>query len=216
MIITREQLKVIAPAILPKTSDGMIFWINEFSGKYEINTAVRMAAFLAQAAHETGEFTKFRENTNYSTAKRLMEIFPKYFPDLKTATPYVGKPIMVGSRVYANRMGNGDEKSGEGYKYRGGGIFQTTGKSNYRQVSLEIYKDESVLLNNPEMITTATVAVQSAMIYWDKNDLNDLADSGDFKGITKRINGGYNGLEDRLKYWEKAKTALGVKKDAEK
>jgi len=210
MKITKNQLKAIAPSVGAATGDQLVFWINEYSEKYQINTPVRMAAFLAQAAHESGGFTSFRENLMYTNSARLMKIFPKYFQSVKIALQYIGKPTKIGNRVYANRLGNGPEASGDGYKYRGGGIFQTTGKDNYKELSEHIYADANILLERPGDITTPTIAVQSAMFYWQKNNLNELADQGDFKNLTKRINGGLNGYKERMEYWERAKKAFDI------
>jgi putative chitinase len=210
MKLSNEQLKAIVPTIGSRALETIVFWLNEYAHEYGIVTPVQMAAFLAQAAHETGGFSSFRENMMYTNLLRLKEVFPKYFPTTKIAVKYAGKPSAIGNRVYANRMGNGDEASGDGYKYRGGGIFQTTGRDAYKNLSLHLYQDEKVLLDNPDMITTPNIAVQSALHYWKENNLNSFADKGDFKNLTKRINGGLNGYGDRVEYWERAKKALKI------
>ena len=175
----------------------------EFSGKslleeYEINTPKRISAFLAQTSHESGGYVFLTENLNYS-AEGLVRIFNKYFPDLATAKPYARNPEKIANKVYANRMGNGDEASGDGFKFRGRGILQLTGKNNYFWFasSLEITPEEAA-----EYLQTFEGAAQSACWYWSENKLNRFVDANDFKALTKAINGGYIGLEDREHHYE--------------
>ena len=163
----------------------------------------RAAHFFAQIAHETGEFKSFTENLNYS-AEGLKKTFGKYFADIDAA-PYARKPEKIANRVYANRMGNGDEASGDGYKYCGRGLIQLTGKQNYTKFAadLGISVDETVAyLETPEG------AVSSAGWFWDNNNLNSYCDKDDFVGLTKRINGGTIGLEDRKHHYELALSLL--------
>jgi len=167
---------------------------------FDIMTPARQAAFLAQCAHESGNFNFMVENLNYG-AKGLRGTFPKYFPDDATAAHYERKPQMIANRVYANRMGNGDEASGEGFKYRGRGLIQVTGKNNYRACGEALGAD---LLEEPELLETSPGAVLSAGWFWAANNLNQFADSGDILTMTKRINGGTIGLEDRKKHYEHA------------
>jgi len=159
-------------------------------------TPERAAHFFAQTAHETGGFKLFTENLNYS-AQGLQNIFGKYFPgDLEQK--YARQPEKIASRVYASRMGNGNEASGDGWKYRGRGALQLTGKSNYQLFS--DYLKQPEIMTNPDLVAT-TYAFESAMFFFDKNKLWDIADRGvndtAILSITKRINGGTNGLEER-------------------
>jgi putative chitinase len=165
----------------------------------------RAAAFLAQIAHESGGFNFVKENLNYS-AKGLMGTFKKYFPTEAIAKQYERQPEKIANRVYANRMSNGDEASGDGYKFCGRGLIQLTGRANYTKFSqdLGISLDETVAyLETPEG------AVSSAGWFWDQNNLNSYCDKDDFIGLTKRINGGTIGLEDRKHHYEIALKALG-------
>jgi putative chitinase len=176
---------------------------------YEINTPQRIAAFIAQCAHESGGFTALKENLNYRPAT-LRKIFPKYFPDDRIANEYCSRPNKqeaIANRVYANRMGNGPEESGDGYKYCGRGLIQLTGKQNYTwfAASLHISPDEA-----SEYLATFEGAAQSACWFWETNNLNQWADKGDIITLTKRINGGTIGLEDRIKHYEHALHVLGA------
>ena len=165
---------------------------------------VRAAHFFAQTAHETGGFKAFSENLNYN-AKGLMGIFKKYFPDAATAAKYERKPEAIANRVYASRMGNGAESSGDGWKYRGRGPIQLTGKSNYMAFAKEMFDDWQNIFENPDWVTAdRDFALMSAIWFWNKNGLNKEADSGDIKTMTRKINGGYIGLEDRIKHYNEA------------
>lgn len=165
-----------------------------------IDTRERVNMFLAQCGHESGGFSVFTENLNYST-KGLRTVFPKYFPDDSTAEKYDRQKEKIANRVYANRMGNGPESSGDGWKYRGRGILQCTGKDNYAAFS----KDTNIdAVNNPDLLSTdKSVAIKSAIWFWSKNNLNKFADAKDILGATKKINGGTNGLEDRTDKYNK-------------
>lgn len=166
--------------------------------KYGLNTKLRVAHFMAQIEHESG-LKPISENLNYSL-KRLSEVFKKYFPNPTKANLYGNKPQKIANKVYSNRMGNGDEASGDGWKYRGRGFIQITGKENYTNLS----KDTGIdFLNNPDLLLEEANSVISALWFWDKHNLNSLADKNDIKGITKKINGGYNGLEHREKLFKK-------------
>jgi putative chitinase len=176
---------------------------------YEIDTPQRVAAFLAQCAHESGGFNAIQENLNYR-AVTLRKVFPKYFPTDELANQYASLPNKaeaIANRVYANRMGNGDEASGDGYRYCGRGLIQLTGKSNYTRYaqSLDISVEEA-----QEHLTTFEGCVQSAAWFWEANNLNQYADSGDILTMTKRINGGTIGLEDRKKHYQHALHVFGV------
>ena len=165
--------------------------------KFNINTYLRLAHFLSQCAHESGSFQVTRENLNYS-ADRLRVIFPKYFPTIEIAKQYERQPVKIGSRVYANRMGNGDEKSEEGYKFKGRGYIQLTGKDNYRAFDSKVPDD---ILNNPDLVASK-YPLMSAAWFFDKNNLWAICDIGEgedvIKNLTKRINGGQHGLDDRI------------------
>ena len=166
--------------------------------KYEINTVNRVAAFLAQCGHESADFTTLKENLNYS-AEGLSKVFPKRFPTVESAQPYNRNPEKIANKIYADRMGNGPEASGEGYKFRGRGAIQLTGKENYTKFANSIGKslDEAVAYTE-----TLAGAIESACWFWSVNKLNALADAKDIVGLTKRINGGTIGLEDRKKHFE--------------
>ena len=170
--------------------------------EYDIDTAARVAAFMAQCGHESGGFTVMQENLNYS-AKGLVGTFKKYFPTEAHAKPYERRPEMIANRVYANRMGNGDEASGEGWYFRGRGIVQITGKNNYSKCSQSLF-ESNVLVENPDLLLETEYAIHSACWFWSAARLNELADVGDIKTMTKRINGGYIGLEDRIKHYNHA------------
>jgi len=176
---------------------------------YEINTPQRVSAFLAQCGHESGGWTTFQENLNYS-AQGLCTTFKKYFPTLESATPYARQPEKIANRVYANRMGNGPEESGDGWKYRGRGPIQLTGKSNYMQFAQDMFDDWENLFNNPDWVTEdKDFALMSAIWFWNKNKLNVQADAGDLKLMTKKINGGYLGLDDRIAHYNECINLLG-------
>jgi putative chitinase len=172
---------------------------------YEIDTPQRMAAFLAQTAHESGGYRAIKENLNYRAAS-LMKVWPRHFPTMEIATAYAGKQEKIANRAYGNRMGNGPEESGDGWKYAGKGLIQLTGKDNYTRYaqSLEISVEEA-----SEHLTTFEGCVQSAAWFWEANNLNQWADKGDILTLTKRINGGTIGLEDRIKHYNHAVHVLG-------
>lgn len=173
---------------------------------YEINTPSRVAAFLAQCAHESGNFRFLKENLNYRAAS-LQKVFKKYFPTEDLAKQYEKKPEKIANRVYANRMGNGDEASGDGFRYLGRGLIQLTGKNNYTIFAASI---DTPLEEIPEYLQTFEGAVQSACWFWEQNNLNKEADAKDIKLMTRKINGGYIGLEDRIKHYEHALHLFGA------
>jgi len=164
--------------------------------KFGITTPLRMAHFLAQCSHESINFTAVRENLNYS-AKALMGTFKKYFPTLELALQYERKPEKIGNKVYASRMGNGDEASGDGFNYRGRGYIQLTGKSNYKAFSDFIGEN---CVANPDLIATK-YPLASAAFFFNNNNLWAICDKGDTSdvvlAVTKRVNGGTNGLAER-------------------
>jgi putative chitinase len=173
---------------------------------YDINTPERVAAFMAQTAHESGEYRAIKENLNYR-AVTLRKVFPKYFPTDELAAAYAQKPEKIANKVYANRMGNGPEESGDGYRYCGRGLIQLTGKNNYQAFadSIEITPEEV-----SEYLATFEGAVQSACWFWEANNLNQWADKGDMIMLTKKINGGTIGLEDRIKHYNHILHVLGA------
>jgi putative chitinase len=201
-MITSEQFH----HLFPRNTDpnGWTESMNNVFPTYEINTPKRIAAFLAQCGHESGGWTVFQENLNYS-AEGLNKIFKKYFPTIESAQPYARKPEMIANRVYSSRMGNGDEASGDGWKYRGRGPIQLTGKANYTQFAKEMFEDWEGVVNEPDWVNEdKDFALMSAIWFWNKNGLNVLADKEDLLTMTKRINGGTNGLDDRIKHYKEA------------
>jgi putative chitinase len=171
-----------------------------------------MAAFVAQCAHESGGFMILKENLNYK-APSLRKLFSKYFPTDELAQQYASKPNKqeaIANRIYASRMGNGDESSGDGFRFCGRGLIQLTGRSNYQNFADSIEVDGKPLAINdvPEYLATFEGAAQSACWFWETNRLNRFADADDIKGLTKAINGGYIGLEDREHHYALAKTIL--------
>jgi putative chitinase len=180
--------------------------LDQLLDDYGIDTPLRVAHFVAQCAHESGNFVFIKENLNYKAAS-LQKIFGKYFPTAELAQQYANRPERIANRIYANRMGNGDEASGDGFRYCGRGLIQLTGKDNYTFFagSLSISEAEAA-----EYLATFEGAAQSACWYWEQNNLNRFADANDTKGLTRAINGGYIGLEDRIKHTEHALHVLGA------
>jgi putative chitinase len=181
--------------------DAVIAMIPDTATKFGINTPLRLAHFLAQCGHESGGFRATQENLNYS-AKGLMGIFRKYFPTEALANAYARQPAKIAAKVYGNRMGNGNEASGEGYKFRGRGYIQLTGKENYTAFGKSIGED---ILSNPDVVSSK-YALLSAAWFFSKNGLHKMADSGASDAvvtqITKRVNGGTIGLADRIKHFK--------------
>lgn len=181
--------------------DVVIAQIPDTASKFNINTPLRLAHFLAQCGHESGGFKVTSENLNYS-AKGLMGIFKKYFPTAQLAESYQRQPQKIANKVYANRMDNGSEASGDGFKFRGRGYIQLTGRANYTAFGKAINED---IANNPDLVS-GKYALLSAAWFWSKNGLNTLADNGAsdqvVTSITKRVNGGTIGLPDRIKHFK--------------
>ena len=201
-MITADQFQHLYPRA--QDPEGWVSSMNEVFPTYDINTPQRVAAFLAQCGHESGGWTTFEENLNYS-AQGLCTTFKKYFPTLESAKPYAKKPEMIANKIYANRMGNGAPESGDGWKYRGRGPIQLTGHNNYMAFAKDMFDDWQNLFNNPDWVTAdKDFALMSAIWFWNKNKLNAQADSGDIKLMTKKINGGFIGLEDRIKHYNEA------------
>lgn len=166
----------------------------------------QMAMFIAQCAHESAEFNRVVENLNYS-ADRLKAVFPKYFRNFSPTKMqgYNRNPKAIANLVYANRMGNGDEESGDGYKFRGRGLIMVTGVINYMKCSEYLFDREEILLDDPDLLLTKPNALGSALWYWK---ICNLLSVDDINLATKKINGGLNGIEDRKKYYQKALNAL--------
>ena len=195
---TKQQLSQIIPG--NKYLDYWYDALYRILPEYQINTPNRVAAFVAQCAHESASFTALRENLNYRW-QSLRKTFPKYFPTDDLAKQYEKQPQKIANRVYANRMGNRDEASGDGFRYLGRGLIQLTGKENYQWFAASLSMDVEDL---PEYLSTFEGAVQSACFFWENNNLNVEADAGDIKTMTKKINGGYIGLDDRIRQYQHA------------
>jgi len=199
--------------VFPKCKDkSIISIINKKCAEYDFYssdleiTKERIACFLAQCGHESVNFTRFKENLNYSVTG-LLNTFKKYFTE-KEAELYARKPSQIASRVYANRMGNGSEESRDGWKYRGRGLIQLTGKNNYKAFSIFCNK---TLEDTVKYCETPEGIVESALFFWMKNELNKYADNKDFIGLTKKINGGTNGLKDREFLYKEIKSIIEEK-----
>ena len=203
--VTLDLLKQICPHTKATVLDRYVEPLNKVGEHFGLfENPKRMAAFLAQVAHESGSFNFTKEGLNYS-AQSLTKTFRKYFPTIESAQAYARKPAKIASKVYANRMGNGPESSGDGYKFCGRGLIQLTGKQNYTRFAKSIDKtlDETIAY-----LETAEGAVASAAWFWDANKLSVYADKGDFVGLTRRINGGTIGLADRQHHYQVAIKAL--------
>ena len=203
-ILSQDQLAQVIPG-----NPYVDHWYNALAQAlpdYDINTPARVAAFLAQCGHESGGFTAIKENLNYK-AESLVRVWPRYFPNMDVANQYAHNQEKIANRAYANRMGNGPEESGDGYRFCGRGLIQLTGRSNYQAFadSLQISIDDA-----SEYLKTFEGCVQSACWFWEANNLNQYADSGDILTMTKRINGGVLGLDDRTARYQKALRVFGV------
>lgn len=204
---TFPRLREIMPEALAEDINKYLAPLNNLLPAFEINTPLRAAHFIAQLAHESGCFHNVRENLNYS-AEGLRQVFRKYFPSVELAGEYARKPEKIANRVYANRMGNRDEASGDGWKFRGRGLIQLTGRDNYRRcgdaIGINLEEIPDLVADNPK------VAVQAAGWFWESNNLNQYADLDNIEDITREINGGLNGLKERKDFLEKAKRVLGL------
>lgn len=204
-LITLEQLLEINDNLNKTKCEEYIKAFNEVLPIYNINTPLRICHFLAQVLHESGHLKYESENLNYS-ASALRSVFGKYFKTDSEAEKYARQPEKIANRVYANRMGNGSEESGDGWKYRGRGLIQLTGKDNYNNCGNCIGYD---LLNKPDCITeNKSVSLRTACWFWNKNSLNNYADNDDIVSITKKVNGGLNGIESRKEIIGRAKKIL--------
>lgn len=204
IMITLSILRQLFPGTPSATLAALVDPINQTFAKCEIDTKNKQAAFLAQVGHESAGFTATSENLNYS-ADRLRVIFPKYFPTVALAETYARQPAKIANRVYANRMSNGPETSGDGFRFRGGGALQLTGKTNYtafaKYVGMTVEEASAY-------IRTPMGSIMSAGWYWTANNLNEIAEKADMTTLTKRINGGLIGLEDRVAHFKKALALL--------
>lgn len=190
-------------------------WANALApavDKYGITTSQRLSSFLAQAGYESAQFTCLVENLTYTSAAQLMRVWPKRFLDKAATLPYVSNPEKLANYVYSNRLGNGDEASGDGYRFRGRGVLQLTGRSNYAGATVALGVD---LIAAPDSLTQPSIAAMSAAWFWSNNGLNALADDctdytdvEDFSEITRRINGGTVGIKERLALLNQVETAL--------
>ena len=184
----------------PKWVDPM----NETSARFDISNPNRQAAFIGQCGHECGNFRILSENLNYKAAT-LMKLWPKRFPTLEIANQYAGNPQKIANMVYANRMGNRDEASGDGYRFRGRGCIQTTGHANYYHAGQALGVD---FVMEPDLVASPKYAALTAGFFWSTHGLNELADKQDHKSITKRINGGFIGLAEREEHTRMALAVL--------
>jgi len=202
-ILTQDQLAQMIPG-----NQHVSYWYDALSAclpDYDINSVPRVAAFIAQCAHESANFTAIVENLNYR-AESLMKTWPKHFPNMDIANQYAHKQQAIANKVYAGRMGNGDEASGDGYKYCGRGLIQITGKANYQIFADSISTPVETI---PDFLTTFEGAVQGSAWFWESHDLNTLADNRDIQHMTKIINGGLLGIDDRMARYNNALQILG-------
>jgi putative chitinase len=193
--LTLDVLKACLPQAKSERLSMFLEGLNETFEHFEINTPARQAMFIAQTAHESGNFSAVEENLNYA-AKALMAFWPKKFAGVADA--YARNPQKIANRAYCDRMGNGPESSGEGFKYRGRGLIQLTGKDNYKMCGRALGID---LLEDPDQVAKNPVAVLSAGWFWDTRKLNTWADKEDVTTVTKKINGGVIGLADRTAHF---------------
>jgi putative chitinase len=193
-LVTTQMLRTITTQ---EMADRWVDALNETCERFAIDSPCRIAGFLSNIAHESGGFKFVKENLHYSAAS-LMRVWPSRFPSLEVAQAYAMNPEKIANKVYSSRMGNGDEASGDGWKFIGRGLIQLTGKNNYVAYSLAC---DNEALQKPEIVEQPKYAAESAGWFWDVNKLNTLADAQDVGGMCRRINGGYNGLDDRqMKY----------------
>jgi len=178
--------------------------LEEVFHRYDISTPARQAAFIGQCAHESANFKTLEENLNYS-AEGLMKTWPSRFPTLDVAQPYHRNPEKIANRVYGGRMGNGTEETGDGWLYHGRGLIQLTGKDNYMMASDALRED---FIHSPDLVLAPRWAALTAGWYWNKRQLNKEADAGDYEAMTRKINGGLIGLNDRIAHIKEAQAFL--------
>lgn len=209
-MINSDDLKKIVPSTPTQTLNEFADAFNKYSPKYGIDTLTRISTFVGNSAHESN-LKPISENLNYS-AKRLLQKLSKYF-NSTTANQYAGKPQAIANRIYANRMGNGNEASGDGWKYRGRGYIQVTGKNNYKAISQKLFGDDR-LVNNPDILLQPKYALLAAFEWWKLNGMNAVSDKYGIKGVSSKVNFGNtysiaDGLTNRIKNY---KTILEVLK----
>lgn len=204
MPLTQQLLLQILPNAGP-VAGVFVPALNDAMARFKIDGPLRVAAFLAQIGHESGQLRTLVENLNYS-AEGLIRTWPKRF-NLVTASSVARKPEQIANIVYASRLGNGPAVTGDGWRYRGRGLIQITGWVNYQACGSALGLD---LLTKPELLEQPVYAALSAAWFWSNDGLNELADAGQFEAITRRINGGLNGQPERLKLWAKASAALAT------
>jgi putative chitinase len=197
-MLTADQLKQMH--INPELAD--VF--NETFERWGIKTVRQQAGFIGQCGHESGNFRVLEENLNYA-ADRLMKIWPKRFPTLEVAQPYHRSPRKIANKVYANRMGNRDEASDDGWRFRGSGWVQLTGHDNFYHFGKAVGVD---VVLKPDLVRTPQYAALSAGWFWSTHKCNEIAETGDWTRLTKAINGGTIGLEDRVKHIREAIAVL--------
>tara|TARA_R110000868_G_scaffold121045_1_gene321240 strand:- start:254 stop:850 length:597 start_codon:yes stop_codon:yes gene_type:complete len=197
-MVSKEQLKEL------HIGEQWVDALNATFERFDIMNPLRKAAFIAQCGHECGNFKMLEENLNYR-AETLMKLWPKRFPTLEFANQYAKNPKKIANMVYANRMGNRDEASGDGYRFRGRGCIQLTGHANYYHAGQALGED---FVMQPELVATPMYAALSAGFFWNTHKLNVLADNRDIKMMTKRINGGFIGLADRERHYNEALVVL--------
>jgi predicted chitinase len=208
IVINQKQLLEAVPNLHKPRLDAFVASFNMWAVHFGIDTPLRVAHYLAQVFHESAYLRCTEENLNYS-AEALLRVFPKYF-NKGNVSLYTRNPQRIANRAYANRMGNGSEGSGDGYRYRGRGYIGTTGKANYEAYA----KSEwcvGDLMSHPELLSQSPDDQKSSMFFWWKNNCNKFADADDVTGLTKRINGGLNGFESRKDLLAKFKKVLNVK-----
>lgn len=209
MVITQQMIRRVIPDVSSISLDSYVASLNMWAVHFGIDSPLRMAMYLCQTLHETNNLRYMEENMNYS-AERLLQVFPKYF-NADTAKEYARKPQKIGSRVYANRMGNGDEASGDGWKYRGRGMIQITGRGMYQKFNNSEWCTEDVV-SCPDKLATYPLDQVSAMWFWTEHGLNEEADRGDVEKATRIINGGTNGIANRKYLYRKFCREFGIQK----
>lgn len=215
-MITQAQLKRVVPTLGKEAVDEFVASFNMWAVHFGIDNPKRVLHYLAQVFHESGALSATSENLNYSTGG-LLRTFPKYFKTRAIAKQYAHKPQMIANRVYANRMGNGDEASGDGWKYRGRGVIGLTGKSMYKLFTEFDLCTEDVV-NNPDAVAKFPLNQTASMWFWERYGLNEIADQDDginsmtiVERITLKVNGGTNGIASRKYYYRKFLKEFGLK-----
>lgn len=208
MKIMESQIRKIMPNAKNERVIEFVLSFNKWADVFGINTPLRVCGYLSQVATETGELKATEENLNYSI-EGLLKTFPKYFKSREIAERYAHKPEKIANLVYANRMGNGNEASGDGWKYKGRGYLGTTGFWNYQRYAQSTYCNGD-LMSHPEWLAKQPGCQKSAMFFWLDNNLNRFADKEDIRGLSKAVNGGWNGLANRLLYWRRAKKVFCI------